>query len=284
MNNIVKLQIIILIFTINLFSNELTSQKEIIWLQNQRPPWMINHGKYVNQGYGDKIRKHFENILSEYSHKTIPINSSRFFKEINKYGNICYGPITKLKIIKDYFYWSKAIYAVPNPSIIVLESTFKKLGSPKKISIERLLSNENLIFGKIKKIDYYPIEKFKNQKNIISISTAESTTNLLNMMQKKRIDWIYDFPLLITWHNLKENNFNYEKYKTIKIKETNKNDKIIGYMACSKNSFGKEVISKIDQSISKDSILRLRSYVREWLPNKTNTEAFDKVNQELHKF
>lgn len=284
MSDIFKLKIIILLFSINLFSNDMILKKEIIWLQNQRPPWMINHGKYVNQGYGDKIREYFVDILSQYSHKTIPINSSRFFKEVNKYNNICYGPVTKLKVIEDYFYWSKAIYAISNPSIIVLESTFKKLGSPEKISIEKLLSNKKLVFGKIEKINYYPIDKFRNQKNIVSISTSESTTNLLNMLQKKRVDWIYDFPLLITWHTLLENNFNYEKYKTIEIKETNKNDKIIGYMACSKNSFGKEVILQINQSINKDSILKIRSYVKRWQPDSLSLEAFDKVNQELHKF
>ena len=53
------------IFIILFFYLELNANtNEIIWLQNQRPPWMINSGEYKDQGYGDKIREIFKSKLS----------------------------------------------------------------------------------------------------------------------------------------------------------------------------------------------------------------------------
>lgn len=275
---------IVLLFTVNIFAQETENKQNIIWLQNQRPPWMINSGKSRNKGYGDKIRQHFEKVLNNYKHKIVPVNPSRFVKEMNKYDNLCYGPVTKVDFIVDKFYWSKALYAVPKQKIIVLESTFKQLGSPKKISMEKLLSNQNYIFGKLANLNHYPMKKFKKQKNIQEISTSDSTTNLLSMLQKKRIDWIYDFPLYITWHVLQPENIINEKYKTIEVLETKRRNKIVGYMACSKNEFGKKIISQINKNITKETIYKIRNIVRQWQPDQLNTDTFDKINKELYDF
>lgn len=279
MNKFLNLIILIIILLTNLYA-----KNEIVWFQNQRPPWMINSGEFKNTGYGDKIRQHFESVLSEYDHKLIPINPSRFFKEMNNYNNLCYGPLMKMKSIKDNFYWSNPIYAIPKQEIIVLESTFKELGSPKEVSIEELLKNENYIFGKLAHLNHYPIKKFEHQKNILTISTMASTRNLLNMMQKKRIDWIYDFPLYIKWHTMQLGNIMNENYKTIEVKETKQNNKIIAHMICKKNDFGKKIIEKINKNLSKDNILKIRSLVRQWQPNSEDITTFDNINKEVFDF
>jgi len=275
--------ILIVFFFSSLYSNEVDKQ-EIVWFQNQRPPWMMNSGEFRNQGYGDKIRQHFESILNSYNHKIIPINPSRFIKEMNKHNNLCYGPVMKVDFLKDFFYWSVPIYSIPKQKIILLESTFKKLGSPKEISIEELLMNQNYSFGKLANLNHYPIKKFKDQKNIQEISTMASTTNLLNMLQKRRIDWIYDLPIYIKWHLLQDQNIKNEEFKTIDVIETNKNDKIIAHMACIKNDFGKDIISKINKSITKDNLLEIHSYVRKWHSDKKSLDTFDRINKELFNF
>lgn len=279
MNKTLNLLIFTIILCVNLYAKD-----EIVWFQNQRPPWMINSGEFKNTGYGDKIRQHFESVLSEYDHKLIPINPSRFFKEMNNYNKLCYGPLMKIKSLKNNFHWSNPIYAIPKQEIIVLESTFEELGSPKEISIEELLKNENYIFGKLANLNHYPIKKFEHQKNILTISTMASTRNLLNMMQKKRIDWIYDFPLYIKWHTMQSGNIINENYKTIEVKETKQNNKIIAHMICKKNDFGKKIIEKINKNLSKDNILKIRSLVRQWQPNNEDINTFNNINKEIFDF
>lgn len=270
--------IIIGILTLTLELSAKTN--EIIWLQNQRPPWMINSGQYKNQGYGDKIREIFKSKLTQYTHKTIPINTSRLKIEVQRNKNTCYGPVGKFEAIKSLFHWSKTLYYLPKPHIIVLNSTYKKMGSPKELSMEELIQNQNYNFGNHLNILLYPIDvkKYSNAKNISTIVTSSPTTSLLNMLEKKRIDWIYDSPVFIKWHtSLSKTNDN---FKTIKVTETRNKPPLSAYMACSKNDWGKKIIHQINNDINKKNILKIRSYVRKWQLGEENTKEYDVLNTE----
>ncbi len=257
---------------------------EIIWLQNQRPPWMINSGEYKDQGYGDKIRKLFVSKLTNYTHKTIPINFSRFLIELKKRDNVCYGPVAKMEPIASNFHWSEAVYYLPKPYIIVLNSTYEKMATPKELSMEELIQNQNYQFGKIVNLAHYPIdvEKYSSQKNITSVSTTAPITSLLTMLEKQRVDWIYDLPLFIKWHTSLKNTS--DNFKTIKVTETKKLPLMAAYMACKKNEWGEKVIREINKNINKKNILKIRSFVRKWQLDGTNLKEYDELNYKMYGY
>ncbi len=262
------------------------TKEEIVWFQHQRPPWMINEGEYKNQGYGDKIRQIFEKELSQYNHQTIAITPTRFYKEVKKYNNLCYGPVIKLKTIKGLFYWSKPLYIMPTQRIIVLEETFKKLGSPKELSMKQLLANKSYTFGNIADIKHYPfdLKTYRKQKNVVTLRNSGATNSLIAMLQKKRIDWMYDFPLFISWHNKSSKQKKFYNYRTIKVKEAKNATKIIAFMSCIKNEFGKQTIEQINQSLTQKTILDIRTLVRSWQLDEINTNEFNKLNKKLFGF
>jgi len=257
---------------------------EIVWLQNQRPPWMINAGPYKNQGYADMIREIFKSKLITYSHKTIPINASRLKIEVQRNKNTCYGPVGKFKAIESLFHWSKPLYYLPNPNIIVLNTTYKKMGSPKELSMENLIQNHNYNFGNHLNILLYPIDvkKYANQKNVSSIATTSPTTSLLNMLEKARIDWIYDSPVFVKWHTtLSKTN---KMFKTIKVTETKNKAPLSAYLVCSKNEWGEKIIKKINSNVNKENILKIRSFVRKWQLDEASLKEFDKINEKMFSY
>lgn len=259
--------------------------KEIIWFQHQRPPWMINTGEFKNQGYGDKIRLSIIENLSNYTHRTLAITPSRFYKEIENYDNLCYGPVMKLQNIEQHFYWSQPIYSIPGQKIIVLEETYKNLDSPKEISMKELIQNEDFIFGNIANIKHYPFDlnPYRHLDNVKTLANSGATTSLVSMLQKKRIDWMYDFPFFIVWHN-KLAHKKFDNYRTIKITEKALVPKILAHMVCKKNEWGKKVIEQIDKSLTKEHILKLRGFVRPWQLDEANKQEFDRLNKELFGF
>ena len=257
---------------------------EIVWLQNNRPPWMISSGVHKNQGYGDKIRIYLTtHYLKNYKHLLLPVNPSRALKiaKTNN-SNLCYGPIFKLKDSEKFFYYSKPIYTLPQGRIIVTNDTYGKLNSVDEISMTNLIQNRNYTFGKIKGIYFYPIDvkNYENQKNVVTLSSTSPVVGLLQMMKKNRIDWIYEYNVFIKWETFLNKDYS-NLFKSIQVKETQSLPISITYMACSKNSFGKSIIEKINKSLNKEHILKIRKEVRRWQLDENTLSSFDKVNKEV---
>lgn len=257
---------------------------EIIWLQNNRPPWLISTGAHKNEGYGDKIRIFITtNYLDEYKHRLLPVNPSRALRIVKEENtDICYASIFRLKNTESFLIYSKPIYVLPQGRIIVTNEIHNKLNNIDEISMIELIQNNNYIFGKIKGIDFYPIDvkKFENQKNVITLSTSSPVVNLLNMMKRNRIDWIYDYNVFIKWEEFLNKDYK-NIFKTIKVKETQNLPKSIGYIACRKNSFGKKIIDKINKNLSKSNILEMRKEIRKWQLDDSTAKEFETLNKEL---
>jgi len=258
-------------------------KKEILWLQHQRSPWMMSSGPFKNQGYGDKIRQIIETGLSQYSHKTLPINPPRLLKELKLNDNICYGPVGKFPVFKDKFHWSKALYVLTGFRIITLNKTNKRLNYPKEISMEKLLRDKKFIFGQITNMWHYPIkiENFEHQNNILSISSSAPLSSLLHMMKKGRIDWVFDHPVYVKWANTVSNTNKNENFVTIKVKESKTAPLLVGYFGCSKNDLGKQAIKDINQHIAPKNILQFRSLVQKWQLNDETLRSFKKLNKDF---
>ena len=167
--------------------------------------------------------------------------------------------------------------------IIVLNETNKKLNYPKEISMEKLLMDDKLIFGQITNMWHYPIriEKFEHQNNVLSISSSAPLSSLLHMMQKGRIDWVFDHPVYVKWANTVTNVNSNENFITIKVKESKNAPLLVGYFGCSKNDFGKKAIQDINKHITPKNVLQFRSLVQKWQLNDETLKSFKKLNKDF---
>jgi len=272
------LSLLILITNASLSASD---KKEILWPQHLRSPWMISSGPLKNQGYGDKIRQIIESNLSQYTHKTLPINPPRLLKELKLNENICYGPVGKFPVFKDKFHWSKPLYVLTGFRIITLKQTSEKLNHPIEVSMKELLKNKDLIFGEISNMWHYPIKMkdFKHQNNILSISSSAPLSSLLQMMKKGRIDWVFDHPIFVKWASTNKN-IN-QSFVTIKVKESRNSPRLVGYFGCSKNDFGKQAIQNINTHLTQENILQFRSFIKKWQLNEETLNAFEKLNNDF---
>ena len=275
-----SLSLLLLLLFLNTFTFANESNK-IIWLQHNRPPWLISQGPFKDQGYGDKVRAIIKKkYLLDYEHISLPVNPSRENKIITKTNqNICFGPNLKHKQYLSHFYWSKAVYTMPKARIILTKEKLKELNNIDEISMEELIKNESFRFGYIKSAKYYPfdITKYIAKQNVITISSSAPLTSLLKMMRRDRVDWIFDHPVFITWEAIL-NKRKEDRFRTIKIKEFNKTANPVAYMACRKNAFGKKVIDRINQKLTQNDILEIRKELRNWQLDDKTKQSFDKLN------
>ena len=260
------------------------AQDKIIWLQYNRPPWTIPYGEYKNQGYADKIRTFLTtNYLKEYKHSVLPVNPSRAMKIINEENNkLCYGPTFKTESISKNFHYSKPMYVLPQARIIVTNQVYEKLNGIQTISMLDLIQDKNYIFGNVKALYLYPIdlEKFIQEKNVITLSSSSPIRSLLQMMRRNRIDWIYDYNVFIKWETFLNKDYS-NTLKTIKVKETKNLPLSVTYIACSKNSFGKEIIDRINKKLTQEDILEFRKEIRKWQLDENTIQSFDKLNKDF---
>jgi len=256
---------------------------EIVWLQHNRPPWLISEGTYKNQGYGDKTREILTNrYLKDYDHILLPVNPSReniLVTQTNQ--NICIGPNLKHKPYVSHLYWSKPIYTLPKARIILTKEKLEELNNIEEISMEELIQNEKFRFGNIKSAKYYPldIKNYLNQKNIYTISSGSPLTHLLKMMRKNRIDWIFDHPVFVRWDEILSQN-NEDKFRTIRVTEDKDTPNPVAYIACRKNEFGKKIIDTINKNLTQKDILDIRKEVRIWQLDENTKKFYDKLNQD----
>jgi len=283
----VKSRLFLMLLLMLWFSISAFAKEEIIWLQNNRPPWLISSGEYKNKGYGDVIRTFLtKNYLQDYKHLLLPINPSRAMQKIkDENTNLCYGPAFKIKTLESLFYFSKPIYVLPQGRIIVTNETFNRLNRPDELSMEKLIQNPEFRLGTIKNSFYYPIDmtKYNEQNNVTTLSTSSPIVHLLAMMKKGRIDWVFDYNVFVKWEAFL--NPNYENiFKTIKVTETQKLPLSVTYIACSKNSLGKGIIEKMNKGLTRSNILEMRKEVRKWQLDANTLQAFDKLNLEYFGF
>ena len=285
MKSILSFSLLISIFLSSFsFAN---SPEKIIWLQHNRPPWLISKGPFKDQGYGDKVRELIKKkYLQDYQHISLPVNPSRESQIImHTNQNICFGPNLKHKQYLSHFYWSKAVYTMPKARIILTKEKLEQLNNIDEISMEELIQNQNYKFGHIKSAKYYPFDmsRYSNNDNIFTISSSAPLTSLLKMMRRDRIDWIFDHPVFVTWE-AKVNKRKEDRFRTIKVKEFSNTPNPVAYIACRKNEFGKKIIERINKQITPNDILEIRKELRSWQLDEKTKQSFDKLNLELFGF
>lgn len=274
-----------ILITLVLFLSSFLFANSVTWLQHQRPPWMISYGDYENQGYGDEIRNIFENRLIEYKHQHTTINFLRVEAKAKRGGEYCYGPVGKFPAWRDLFYWTKSpLYVLTPRKIIMLESTHVKLGSPKELSIQKLIEDKNYVFGHVNHSVMVPpiLKPYLKNNNIFSLSSITPSIQLLNMIDKGRVHWMVDFPFLIKWSEKLGDKKN--KIISVPIKEYKDHKGFQNFIGCTKTPFGKKIIEEIDKTIDKRTIQEARELVLQWQPDDGTKEEFQKLNKQYFKY
>ena len=249
-----------------------TAKETINWYNISFPPATIVTGKYQGKGMNDMILKLSIEKLPEYSHSMKTANTKRVLTKFKIETNACSGALIKNAEREKIAYFSVPEVITISHRLITLTSKAKVFesyihSSDKSISLDYLLkSHQELRLGIAdrsygEKLDTI-ITKYKGQKNVYMRSGEDISMGILEMLNRKRIDYIIEYPFIViyTW---REKGFS-RKPHSIPLKETVGYP--MGYIGCSKTEFGRQIINKINTVLKQEkSTERYLGYIEKWL-------------------
>ncbi|MDE1462729.1 TIGR02285 family protein [Spartinivicinus poritis] len=229
-------------------STTLFAKEKIHWQTIHWPPWMILEGKYKGQGFADHLLQAAKQELTEYEQIPVRMNWARFWLVIQQGKNYCSVLSMKNPSREEIAYFSEPEAIVLNNELTVTKATAQLLDNPVSIYIRSLLI-DNRFHGGIETKRSYGVKidqlLIKHNQNILPYATSASS--LLYMLTHKRIDYIIEYPIVVSYftRNIQETS----SLTSIKIKEIP--EVFYGYLTCTKNDWGKRVVNRWNQVLRK---------------------------------
>ncbi len=247
-----------------------TAKKRITWFIWDLPPEFVSSGPYQGQGYADKFLQFFIQQLPEYQHSILAVNVPRWSLQARVPGT-CTAHLWG-GFYPELLAYSKA-YTFTPPHILIFNKKYEQRFGPQGtvLSIEELLKQRNLKlllvkvdFNKAASQSRYPVlyqylKPHLGDPNLVEHSIHHNFINL-DMLEKGRGDYTIGYPSTIA--SQKRTLGVVGEFISYRIKEHNLYKKV--HVACFNDAFGREVIKKVDRSLTKDVLLKFLEYHEEW--------------------
>ncbi len=252
----------------------------ITWLILDLPPLFITTGPDAGDGIADQIQKMIIKGLKGRRSETRVANASRIAKELNQDRKVCFA---------GEFYGNPAFLtsiptiALPSHNLIVLKENAHLFGSGKKVSLENLLQNQDLIFGTAENRLYGPeldtvLRQYSGSKNVYARSGKDTLEGLLGMLDKKRVHYIIEYPVSIRYAAEKAGIW--DRLAIIPIQENSKALPIRGAVRCPDTLWGRRLIREINDVLRTiRPTPEYRRIMKDWIVTPGNAEDYWKIHE-----
>jgi len=226
--------------------------EEILWPYFHYPPLYQVEGLNVT-GYGAHAQKMISDQMTEYTHKSIQAQPARIFGDLkNGVHYLAYGA-AKTPEREEYLYYSLPCRLVFTDGVVMRPEKARPYLVDSKISLRKLLENENLIMGLSKGASYGSeidsiLKEYNGRIRQFIITGEESEGRQLKMIEAGRMDWIIWEPFAL--EVLKKNTGIRDELRVYEVLEK-KNAFITGYIVAPKNEWGKNKIDTINRILKK---------------------------------
>lgn len=243
------------------------ANETIKWLSFDFPPLRIVKGEMKQQGIGDLAVSFLQQRLPEYDHKNSVVNLKRLFYTMKKSRNVCTIGLIKNRERESYLYFSVPALIRPGLSIVIKKSRMRVFGNPENISLKSWIKNRKLKLGIVGKRSYTVeldsiLRGYREEKHIVIRDGLDLSRGFLRMLSMEHIDYLIEYPsqVLFISKELKQ----VDQFQTIPLEEAPKYT--VSHVVCSKNSFGKRVIQKVDAILKRElSSTNYRSFIERWV-------------------
>lgn len=253
----------------------MSAASEILWLRPDFPPGTFVKGSMKDQGYNDLTRKFVARRLPQYQHRLQTAGYERIIKLMQEH-NVCIVGLYKSPQRERYILYSEARGVVlPNGLIIRAADSdkFTPYLSARGIRLPLLLENTVLLGGVADGRLYEgPVDselaKHQKAEHLLRRSGANVFSDLLKMLDLKRIDYTFGFPVELVYQQ-----------RLATIRQQMKFLPIDGmppatpsYIACSRNKWGQQVIGDINKVLLEHRLSAeyLHAY-QQWLDNDSRS-------------
>lgn len=277
------LLVLVAVFLLSFITQEIATasdnskqpENQITWYRADFPPVTILQGQHADSGFFDKTMFFLINHLPGYTHKFKTANFKRIIEELKNNKNVCCPSLYKTADRERFIAFSApAMVVLPN-GIITSKNNLEKLrphiDQNGMISLRSLLQDNSITTGiSIGRIYSGGIDQilseFKGKKNIFVHSGQNVFFDLLSMMYKGRIDCLIGYPAEAEYFTKNNETFSNQRY--IPIKESTV-DFTIGYIGCSNNEWGREIIKQIDEVVLEHRDNTFINFYEDWLEEST---------------
>lgn len=264
-------------FSTNAFASQANNDKgTIYWQTYHRPPGIIKEGTEQGSGFVEKALKLIIKEMPEYKHEFPIASLTRALTNIKLHKNVCHPALYKTKERQEYVAYSEATIINPGNRVIARKGTLDEIAEGNYIDLKKLLSSQKYAFSLIKKRSYGQVVDDKISKHLTDsksqlLASTELGT-LFHMVERRRVDFTIAFPFELNYF-IEKNKIKDDVFVSYYIKDIPKFT--LGYVACPKNAWGKEVINKVNRVLK--NVKRKQSYkeaVTSWWGHEQFTEEF----------
>ncbi|WP_028582271.1 TIGR02285 family protein [Desulfogranum japonicum] len=272
---------ILLIFT----AHAALAGEKIYWMEADAPPFFIHEGKYKGQGYEDQITAIVKQYLPQYEHIHIVANISRHYRQWQDGEPACSLAMYKTPEREEFAFFSIPSMLTLPPVLIIRKDHFKYFGGKKVVNLTKVLKEAQHLIGRPEHRSYGNtidtiLNTYGNSRNIYSYEGSQLSLNMFKMLIAGRIDALPGLPEEAMY--LAETLDLRDQIMTLTIEENqNEYDAMLTYVACSKNAWGKKVISEINEVLrAQRPSEQYRSTYERWL-DESSLEGFRKLYENV---
>lgn len=223
-------------------------QVDIRWIKNPSPPFHILDGHHAGYGICDVLVDKINARLSPLDTTIDVYPQSRINRLIEGTENLCFPCMIKRKDTNRFVY-SKKTTVYPSPGVILRKELLAELypNPPETLSLAELLNNDSLIFG-FAGARRFPdelqiaIDVHKDDDNVLALPGVLGPLRLLQQIDFERIHYTLDYPGVLRYFSIKENNQSLTYMPTTEYGE----QPVYGAIGCTNNAWGKRAIKAID--------------------------------------
>ena len=223
-------------------------QADIRWIKNPSPPFHILDGHHAGYGICDVLVDKINARLAPLDTTIDIYPQSRINRLIEGTENLCFPCMIKRQDT-DRFVYSKKTTVYPPLGIILRKELLAELypTPPETLSLTELLNNDSLIFG-FAGARRFPdelqsaIDAHKDDGNVLALPGVLGPLRLLKQIDFERIHYTLDYPGVLRYFAIKENNQSLTYLLTTEYGEQPVN----GAIGCTNNAWGKRAVKAID--------------------------------------
>jgi uncharacterized protein (TIGR02285 family) len=261
------------------------TKDSISWMESATPPFFIQEGDFKGQGYVETINNILIENLPGYNHTRIQANLSRHYQQWKQGEKSCAPSMYKTKEREEFVYFSvPSTFSLPIV-LIINKKNFLAFGGSKTVSLTNILQSDKFVIGRINNRSFgaefdNTLDNYGNDKNTFVYEGPDLLGGLFKMLMAGRIDALPGSPEEAIY--LAETMGIRDQIMTLNIEE-NQNDPeaYLGYIACSKNEWGKTAINNINQVLLEQrGTERYRAAYERWL-DPSSLEGYRKLYKEV---
>ncbi|WP_088330039.1 TIGR02285 family protein [Lacimicrobium sp. SS2-24] len=223
--------------------------EQILWLRPDFPPGTFVEGPLKDKGYNDLTRQFITERLPQFEHAVQTAGYERIVKLMATH-NVCIVGLYKSEQREQFILYSEPRGVVlPNGLIIreVDRHKFTPYLSERGIVLSTLMKNSNLLGGVADGRLYKgPIDselaRYQQAEHVLKRSGANVFSDLLKMLDLKRIDYTFGFPVELKYQQRLGNISTDMRF----IPVAGMPEATPSYIACSRNAWGENVIAHIN--------------------------------------